>query len=246
MEEQGQQGQSISGLLGTLGGAAAMATPAGAAMAGAKIAGKAIGGLVNMASGLIGGRKRRQEQRAARADLARQKEKYEQLDTSNPYQNVTNPYANLTVNTQAADFASQQSAQGAANIMSGLAAAAGGGGVAALAQSLANSQAQQAQQASASIAQQESQNQQLAAAGEQKRQQLVGMGQLASQKLSMTKQTNLINMAQDRLEKADAARAQAKQQFMGGLGQTMGAGLTAAAGGVFDPKEGSNAGDEAQ
>ena len=39
-------------------------------------------------------------------------------------------YENLTVNTQAADFAAQQTAQGSANIMNNLAAAAGGGGVA--------------------------------------------------------------------------------------------------------------------
>ena len=103
-------------------------------------AARAIGGAAKMIGSFIGGRKRRREQRAATSELAMRKQKYEQLDTSNPYQNITNPYVNLTVNTQAADFAAQQSAQGAANIMNSMASAAGGGGIAALAQSLANSQ----------------------------------------------------------------------------------------------------------
>ena len=52
--------------------------------------------------------------------------------------------------------------------MSQMSAAAGGSGIAALAQSMANQGALQAQKASASIGAQESQNQKLAAEGEQK------------------------------------------------------------------------------
>ena len=225
---------AISKILGVLGGAAAGASPAGAALAGAKVAGKAISGLVNVGASLFGGRKRRQEQRAARAEFQREKLKYQQLDTSNPYKNLTNPYENLTVNTQAADFAAQQSAQGAANIMSSMAGAAGGGGIAALAQSLANSQNQAAKQASVSIAQQESQNQVLAAKGEADRQKLLGQGELASQKMTAAKQSQLLGMASKRMQTADAARAKATQQLMGGIGQVMGAGLEAGAKGVFD------------
>jgi hypothetical protein len=120
----------------------------------------AVGGLIKMGAGLIGGRKRRREERAAQAEFNAMKQQYASLDTSNPYENMGNAYEDLTVNTQAADFAAQQSQQSSANIMSSLGAAAGGSGIAALAQSLANSQAQQAQAASASIAQQESRNQQ--------------------------------------------------------------------------------------
>ena len=117
-------------------------------------AGQALGGIAQVAGSLIGGGARRREQRRARQEMQQRKADYEALDTSNPYKNITNTFENLTVNTQAADFAAQQSAQGAANIMNNLAAAAGGGGIAALAQSLANSQAQAAQQASSNIAQQ--------------------------------------------------------------------------------------------
>ena len=146
------------------------------------------------------------------------KQKYEQLDTSNPYQNITNPYVNLTVNTQAADFAAQQSAQGAANIMNNLASAAGGGGIAALAQSLANSQNQQAQQASASIAQQESRNQMAAAQGEARRQSMVAQGELQSRKMEENKASTLLGMAQQRKAADDQAREDAKQATIGGIG----------------------------
>ena len=112
-----QAGGSAASLLG---GMATAANPAmGAAMA--------VGGAVKAIGSLFGGGKRRREQRAAQAELAKRKSEYESLDTSNPYKNLTNTYENLTVNTQAADFAAQQSSQGAANIMNNLAAAAGGG-----------------------------------------------------------------------------------------------------------------------
>ena len=195
-------------------------------------AAQAVGGLVKSVGSLFGGRKRRREQRAAATELANQKQKYEQLDTSNPYANITNPYENLTVNTQAADFAAQQSSQNAANIMSGMAAAAGGGGIAALAQSMANAQNQQAQQASASIAQQESRNQQLAASGEMKRQSMIAQGEAMSQQLTMKKQENLVGMAASRKAGADKARADAKGALMGGIGDIAGAGIAAGVEGV--------------
>ena len=201
-------------LLGSFAGVAKQAlgaTPAGAAA-------RAIGGAAQLVGSFIGGRKRRREQRAARSELAMRKQKFEQLDTSNPYQNITNPYVNLTVNTQAADFAAQQSAQGAANIMNNLASAAGGGGIAALAQSLANSQNQQAQQASASIAQQESRNQMAAAQGEARRQSMVAQGELQSRKMEENKASTLLGMAQQRKAAADQAREDAKQATIGGIG----------------------------
>lgn len=184
---------------------------AGAALRGVQGVGQLVGSF-------IGGRKRRREQRQATAELARRKQKFEQLDTSNPYQNITNPYVNLTVNTQAADFAAQQSSQNAANIMSNMASAAGGGGIAALAQSMANAQNQQAQQASASIAQQESRNQMAAAQGEARRQSLVAQGELQSRQMEENKVSTLLGMAQQRKAAADQARADATAATIGGVG----------------------------
>jgi hypothetical protein len=91
-------------------------------------------GLTGIASGIIGGGKRRAEQRAAEKELAINKARYENLDTSNLAANMENTFEDLTVNTQAADMAMQQQNQALANTMGGMNAAAGGSGIAALAQ----------------------------------------------------------------------------------------------------------------
>ena len=81
----------------------------------------------------------------------------------NQFANLENTAEDLTVNTQQADFEREQFQQSQANLLQNLSGAAGGSGVAGLAQSLANAGANQARQASASIGQQESQNRALAA-----------------------------------------------------------------------------------
>ena len=88
------------------------------------------------------------------------------FDTSNLYANQENAYEDLTVNQQAAQFQAQQNQASQANIKSSMAGAAGGGGIAALAQTMANQSAQQNAAASASIAQQESANQMATAKGD--------------------------------------------------------------------------------
>jgi hypothetical protein len=195
-----------------------------------KAVGGAVSGAAKAVGSLFGGGARRREQRRAKAELGQMKEKYNQLDTSNPYANISNPYQNLTVNTQAADFAAQQTSQNSANIMSGLAAAAGGSGIAALAQSMANSQAQQTQQASASIAQQESKNQVMAAQGENQRQIAVAKGEESSRQMEADKVGTQMGMAQSRLTAANEARAAAKADLVGGLSDMAGGAAQAFAG----------------
>lgn len=176
-----------------------------------------VGALTGIAQGLIGGRKRRREERAAQAEFNQMKSRYQALDTSNPYKNITNTFEDLTINTQAADFAQQQAEQGRADILGNLAASAGGGGIAALAQSLANQQTQAAQAAAASIGQQEQRNQMLAAQGEQSMQQMRGQGEYLSQQMEMQKSGNLLQMAAGRKQVADQARQQATQSLIGGV-----------------------------
>ena len=192
-------------------------------------AAKAVGGAVKAVGSLFGGGKRRREQRQAQQELAGRKANYESIDTSNPYKNITNPYSNLSVNTQAADFAAQQTAQGSANIMNNLAAAAGGGSIAALAPSLANSQAQAAQQASASIGAQEQRNAMLGAQGERQRQMSVAAGERQTQKLEFEKQGTLLGMAQQRKAAADQARKDATDALVSGITDI---GMGAAMGGL--------------
>ena len=105
-------------------------------------------------------------QKEQQAKLDKQKAIYTEMEFSNPYADVQNFYEgmentmeDLTVSTQAADFQLERGEQQRANIMSSLRDSAGGSGIAALAQTLANQGVLQASQVSANIAQQERQNQ---------------------------------------------------------------------------------------
>jgi hypothetical protein len=112
----------------------------------------------------------RAEQAIQRDILEKQKEEYRQFEFVNPYRDLQNYYEDmenvfedLTVDTQAADFQMERGEQQRANILQALRGAAGGSGIANLAQSLANQGILQAAQVSANIAQQERQNRILAA-----------------------------------------------------------------------------------
>ena len=111
-----------------------------------------------------------EKQKAEQAKLDIQKKKYEQMTFENPYANMENVCEDLTVNQQQAQFQAQQGSQQRADIMQGLRGAAGGSGIAGLAQAMANQGQIQAQQISGSIGQQEARNQMLAAQGAQQRQ----------------------------------------------------------------------------
>ena len=178
----------------------------------------AIGGLTNIAGSLIGGRARRQEQRAAQAQLKQRMDAYENMQFTNPFANLQNTAEDLTVNQQQAQFLAQQQQQGLANTMGALRGAAGGSGIAALAQAMSNQQAQNLQQASASIGQQESALQ-MAAAQQASQNQLMGaQGDMRVQDMERGRTETLLGMSQQRLAAANQARQQATQQLIGGVG----------------------------
>lgn len=191
-------------------------------------AGNIVGGLTGIASGIIGSKRRRREERLAQAEFDRYRSQFESTDTSNPYANMQNVYEDLTVNTQAADFAAQQQAQGQANIMDRMAGAAGGSGIASLAQVMAGQQAQAAQAASANIGQQERQNQMAAAGMAGQLQTMERQGDMLSRQMEQRKIDTLMGMGAARLGAAQQARQQAQQAIMSGVGQ-----LAGAAGNVF-------------
>ena len=102
-----------------------------------------IGGVANLIGGNSALGAAEAQQRQAQQQFDTQKQAYKDLDTSNIYADVKNPYENLnmqnvqedlTVNQQQAQFQAQQGAQQRSNIMQNLRGAAGGSGVAALAQ----------------------------------------------------------------------------------------------------------------
>lgn len=184
-----------------------------------------IGGLANIAGGIIGGGARRREQRAAQADLQKRMAAYENMQFQNPYANMQNTMEDLTVNQQQAQFLAQQQQQGLANTMGAMQGAAGGSGIAALAQAMANQQSQNLQQASASIGQQEATNQMAAAqqAGQLQMAEAQGASQVQQMELGRTQ--TLLGMSQQRLSAANAARQQATNQLIGGVAGLAGGAL---------------------
>ena len=98
----------------------------------------------------------------------------------NYYAGIENVYEDLTVGTQAAEFQMEQGTQQRADIMQQLRGAAGGSGIAGLAQVLANQGAIQARQSSIDIMQQERQNAMMKAQGQMQLQQMERQGASAA------------------------------------------------------------------
>ena len=181
--------------------------------------GGTVGGLTSIASGIIGSGKRKREERAAKREFDAAKQRMAGFDTSNLYANQENAYEDLTVNQQASQFQAQQNQASQANIMSSMAGAAGGGDIAALAQTMANQSAQQNAAASASIAQQESANQMAAAKGDMALQSSELAGATQARQMGLDKQSFLFDQSSQRLGAAKAARAKATEAIYGGIGQ---------------------------
>ena len=181
-----------------------------------------ISGGVDIANSIIGSKRRKAEQQQAQGLYDSSMSDFRNLDTSNPYANMENTAEDLTVNTQQADFAAQQQNQGLANIMGSMKQSAGGSGVAALAQSLANQQSQNAQAASASIGSQEASNQAAAAAQAGANQKMSREGDYLSQQMERGQTETELGMAQGRLGAANQARIDATQSLVSGIGSVVG------------------------
>lgn len=183
----------------------------------------AVQGLAGIAGGIIGSGRRKREQRAAQQEFNRNMAAYQNLDTSNLAANLENTFEDLTVNQQQANFQAQQQQQSFANTMEAMSGAAGGSGIAALAQSLAGAQTQAAQQASASIGMQEANNQQMAAQAAARNQALEVQGAEKARALNYDKTGTLLGMSQQRLGAANQARQAATESILGGVGALAGA-----------------------
>jgi len=151
-------------------------------MAGVAVVGIGMG-VAKMIKGSNKKKKAKKANAAAKEAMEKDKEKYMNQDTSNPYLNMENTMEDLTVNTQAADFAAQQNETAMADTMSGMNQAAGGSGVAALAQAMANQSQIANQKASISIAEQEKGNQELERKEAGKIQNLEREGEIQSRNL---------------------------------------------------------------
>ena len=216
----------------------------------------ALGGLAQGLMGFDWGGKRRKALAESRKRYEEQKDVFRGLDTSNAfaglenrykgmenqYDNMENTMEDLTVNTQQAEFEKQMFGQSQADTLQGLRGAAGGSGVAGLAQAMSNQAMTQAQKASIgrqeaqnklAMAQQAAQNDQLQR-GEasridlQERQgasqidQLTAQGELQSMQMEQSKQSTLLGMDAQAVTGAQSAVQAGNQMMMGGLSNIIG------------------------
>ena len=193
----------------------------------------AVVGAAKAVDGGIQANRAKKDAAKAQIELDKQKKAFEALDTSNPYLNMENTKEDLTVNTQEAEFAKQQSMQSQANIMEQYRGVAGGSGIAALAQTMANQGATDAQKASVSIGKQEQDNQKQQAAEASRIQGLERDGEIMSRSAEQGKIESLMGMSADEVAAANEARAAGKAQMYDGLGDIAG-GISGFEGGV-DP-----------
>jgi len=154
-------------------------------------------------------------------------------DVTNTFEGMKNRYAgmentmeDLTVNQQQAQFQKEMAAQQQADTLSQLGGAAGGSGIAGLAQAMAGAQSQQRQAASASIGQQESANQMAAAQAGMSIQQMEASGasavDMAKAQGGMQTQLAQAQGAQAAMQlgsQAELAQAQGLQQGQIARGQ---------------------------
>ena len=165
--------------------------------------GTLIGGALSIGSSIFAANKAKKAQRkaekkekAARKDMTRLRNVYANLDTSNPFLNQENVMEDLTVNQQASQFQQQQFQQSQSNILEGLRGAAGGGGVAALAQQLSQSGQLAAQRSSVDIGQQEARNQMAERRETSRLQGLEIQGEYTKRAAEKDKTSTLLGMAQ--------------------------------------------------
>ena len=160
-------------------------------------AGSIIGGIGSVVGGKRQRRAASREAARARAERAKQqaalekeKQAYRDLKFSNPYEGLQNPFAglentyeDLPVATAAAEFQMQRADQQRTDLLQSLRGAAGGSGIAALAQTLANQGQLQARQVSADIQRQEAANAMAAARGADRVQTLERQGAFTAERL---------------------------------------------------------------
>ena len=193
---------------------------AGAVVAGAGVA-KAISGGVQK-------KKAKAEAAKAQAELEAQKAAFKGLDTSNPFLNLENTMEDLTVNQEEAQFVAEKQAQSQANILSELRGAAGGSGIAALAQTLANQGSENARQSAISIGKQEQANQMAERNQAASIQKAERQGEIMSRNMKQQQVQSLMGMAGQDVSSAQQAVAAADQKMWAGISQAG----SAVAGGV--------------
>lgn len=184
------------------------------------------GGLAGLVGGIAAKKAASKEALAAEQELKKRQQAYESFQFQNPYANMQNVYEDATINQQQAQFQAQQQQQGLANIMGSMQQSAGGSGIAALAQTLAQQQSTNLQQASASIGMQEQQLQSAKLGEAARLQQLEAGGEMQKQQFELGRTETLMDAAAQRQIRAKESLAASKQQLIGGVGSLAGTAIT--------------------
>lgn len=151
----------------------------------------------------------------AKGDAEDQKTIIKNLEESrqaiiNPYSDITNPYANLSVATQAAEMQAEQADLALANTLDNL-RQTGAGGATALAQAALKSK----QGVSASLETQQANNEKLRAQGELQAQRMEAAGKQFVFGQQETREMGQLNRAQSLLENAQAQQMASRGQGIG-------------------------------
>jgi len=197
--------------------------------------GSIISGVGQVAGSLIGGGKRRAEQKEATDEYQAQKQAFQNFQFENTYAGLENVAEDLTVNQQASQFQAQQTDAALAQSMQ---AAIASGGAPGGAQAIAQAALQSKAGISADLARQEQANELARARVAMQLQQDEAAGADVLQTRQYNQSQQLLDMAADRKRMADAARAQATQQLVGGISSIVGGVATGFAGGAFDKAAG--------
>ena len=200
---------------------------------GAKMLPSLIGGI----GSLFGKKKRKQEFNASKGAYDQAKQSYKDFDFKNLYSDLENPFEDLRVSTEAAEFQSQQSQQGLAQSLDALRGAGGGTGAAAVAQAMAQQQAKTQQQIAAGISKQEVANERLAAQGQFQMQSQEAKAGMDIQGKEFDRESTIFGMEQQNYAAALEAKAKQREagsKALGALGGLAAGGLSSKlSGGTF-------------
>jgi len=189
---------------------------------------KLLPSLIGGVGSLFGKKKRKQEFNNAKGAYDEAKQSYKDFDFKNLYSDLENPFEDLRVSTEAAEFQSQQSQQGLAQSLDALRGAGGGTGAAAVAQAMAQQQAKTQQQIAAGISKQEVANERLAAQGQFQMQSQEAKAGMDIQGKQFDRESTIFGMEQQNYAAAlelKAKQREAGSKGLGALGAIVGGGL---------------------
>ena len=185
-------------------------------VAGAAVVSAGVG-VAKAIQGGVQAKRAKEDAEKAKRELEKQRNQFANLDTSNPYVGMENVMEDLTVNQQEAEFVRQGQMQNQANIMQQMRGAAGGSGVAALAQAMAQQGSRDAQQAAISIGKQEAANQQARQTEAGRIQDALISGEIMSREAVAGKVQGMMGMAAGDLAGANARRQAGQEAMMEGM-----------------------------